>query len=157
VVDAPYYSTVSEMMMVGVKQTLDASKASFDYLAVPGALEVPTGIWYALRAHAFDAMRRRYEGFIALGCVLKGETRHHEIVGDLSAKSLQELSIRYTLALSNGILTCDTLDQAMERANPEGRNRGAEVAHACLRMIELKEKFGLRAAKRRWQPTIGRS
>jgi 6,7-dimethyl-8-ribityllumazine synthase len=143
------------MMWAGAVSVLDAAGATVERVTVPGALEIPAAIVYALKSLDFDAMRRRFDGYVALGCVLKGETLHDQIVGTESARGLQELAMRYTLAIGNGILTCNTREQALERADPARMNRGAEAAEACLAMIELKGHFRLTNAKRRWVP--GRS
>jgi len=94
-------------------------------------------------------VRRRSEGFIVLGCVLKGETRHNEIIAFETTRSLQDLAVHRALAVGNGILVCDTKEQALERADPARLNRGGAAAEACLRMLELKYKFRL-SPKRRW-------
>ena len=102
-----------------------------------------------MKAMDFDPVRRRAEGYIALGCVIKGGTMHDEIVAMESARGLQDLAIAHSLAIGNGILTCNDKEQAMERADPAKLNRGGEAANACLRMIELKQHFRL-STKRRW-------
>ena len=149
IVEARYYDDIADLQLQGVKQALDATHATYEILPVPGALEIPAAIHYAVKSLDFDPNRRRCDGYIALGCVLKGGTQHDEIVGDLSAKGLQELALRYTLAISNGILTCDTKEQALERADPAKLNRAGEAANAALRMIEIKQQYRL-TAKRRW-------
>ena len=113
------------------------------------ALEIPAAIMYAVKSLNFDAIRRRYDGYVALGCVLKGSTRHDEIVGNESARCLYDLVLRHTLAAGNGILTCESREQAAERADPARQDRGGAAAEACLRLIELKHHFRL-SAKRRW-------
>ncbi len=88
-------------------------------------------------------MRRRFDGYVALGCVIRGETSHYEYVCRESARKLQDLACQYALALGYGILTCDTKEQAWERARVDGRNKGGEAARACLRMLEIKRQFHL--------------
>lgn len=149
VVEARYYEDVSDHLFAGVQAVLDANSASCDRLTVPGALEIPAAITYAVKSLDYDPMRRRYDGYIALGCVVKGETHHDQIVGNESARGLQELALRYVLAIGNGILTVNNLEQALERAKPEGQNRGGAAAEACLRMVEIKQQFRL-TSKRRW-------
>src|ERR1700749_3856793 len=92
IVEAPFYADIAALQMQGVKAVLDRAGAAYDTLAVPGALEIPVAIMYAIRAMDFDPTRRRYEGYIALGCVLKGGTQHDEIVGGESARALQEIA-----------------------------------------------------------------
>ncbi len=149
VIEAPFYREVSAFLLQGAKAVLDRAGATYDVFQVPGALEIPSAIGYAVKSLSFDAVRRRYEGYVALGCVIKGGTRHDVIVGDQSAWGLQEVALHYTLAIGNGILTCDTMEQAMERADPARMNKGGGAVEACLRMIELKRHFRL-MPKRRW-------
>ena len=149
IVEARFYTDLADMLLTGVKTVLDRVGATFEIVTVPGALEIPAAIAYAIRSLDFDPVRRRCEGFIALGCVLKGGTHHDQIVAFESARGLQDLAIHRALAIGNGTLTCNTKEQAEERADPLRLNRGAEAAEACLHMIELKHKFRL-LPKRRW-------
>ena len=149
IVEARFYADVADMLLMGAKAVLDRIGASYEIITVPGALEIPAAIAYAIRALDFDPVRRRCEGFVALGCVLKGGTHHDEIVGFESARGLQDLAVLRALAIGNGILTCNTKEQAEERADTARLNRGGAAAEACLQMIELKQKFRL-LPKRRW-------
>jgi 6,7-dimethyl-8-ribityllumazine synthase len=149
VVEARYYADVADMQLQGVKAVLNRVNATHEIVTVPGALEIPAAIAFAIKSLNFDPIRRRPDGYVALGCVIKGNTMHDEIVGLESAHGLQELAIRHALAIGNGILTCNTMEQVMERADPARLNRGGEAAEACLRMIELKNHFRL-SQKRRW-------
>jgi 6,7-dimethyl-8-ribityllumazine synthase len=149
IIQACFYEDVAELLLKGAKAALDRVNATYEIVSVPGALEIPAVISFAMRALDFDPIRRRSEGFIALGCVLKGDTRHDEIVACESAHALQQLAIRRALAIGNGILTCNTKEQALERADPAQLDRGGAAADACLRMIELKHHFRL-SPKRRW-------
>jgi 6,7-dimethyl-8-ribityllumazine synthase len=149
IIEGRYYNDIADLQLQGAKAVLDRAQVSYEVVAVPGAFEIPAAIVYAIKGMDFDAVRRRFDGYVALGCVLKGATNHHQIIGRESARALQELTMRYALAIGNGILTCDTREQAMERADPARQNRGGEVAEACLRLIELKHKFHL-SPKRRW-------
>jgi 6,7-dimethyl-8-ribityllumazine synthase len=149
IIEARYYNQIADMQMQGVKKTLEAVKATYDILNVPGSLEIPAAISFAIKALEFDPVRRRADGYIALGCVIKGGTAHDEIVAFESARGLQELAISHCLAIGNGILTCNTVEQAEERADPSRLNRSGEAAEACLKMIELKHQLRL-SPKRRW-------
>ncbi|MFA5041408.1 MAG: 6,7-dimethyl-8-ribityllumazine synthase [Bdellovibrionales bacterium] len=149
IVQSAFYPEIADLQMQGVKAVLDSVNATYETLVVPGSLEIPAAISFAIRSLDFDPVRRRNDGFIALGCVIKGGTHHDEIVAFESARGLQDLAIRYALAIGNGILTCNTMEQAMERADPARMNRGGAATEACLRMIELKHKFRL-SPKRRW-------
>lgn len=149
VVEARFYNEINDLLLAGAKAVLDRVGASYEVITVPGALEIPAAIGYAVKSMNFDATRRRFEGYVALGAVIKGGTRHDEIVGDLSAKGLQELALRHTLAIGNGIITCNDMPQALERADPTRMDKGGGATEACLRMIELKHQFRL-SPKRRW-------
>lgn len=149
IVEARYYDAINDDLLQGAQAVLTANEASHDILTVPGALEIPAAIACAVKAMDYDPVRRRYDGYIALGCVIKGSTRHDEIVGNESAHGLQELALRYVLAIGNGILTVSSMEQAAERAAPAGLDRGGDAAAACLRMIEVKQHFNL-TSRRRW-------
>lgn len=149
IVEARFYNDVADLLLAGAKAALDRVGATYEICTVPGALEIPSAILYAVKSLNFDAMRRRFEGYVALAAVVKGGTRHDEIVGDLSAKGLMDLALQHTLAVGNGILTCNSMEQALERADPARMDKGGGAAAACLRMIELKHHFRL-SPKRRW-------
>ncbi len=149
VVEAPVYARIGEMQMRGAKEVLARVNATVEVVTVPGALEIPAAISFALKALDFDPVRRRSEGFIALGCVIKGATLHDEIIGFEVTRSLQDLAMKRVLAIGTGVLVCNSAEQAEERADPARLNRGGEAAEACLSMLELKHKFRL-SPKRRW-------
>jgi 6,7-dimethyl-8-ribityllumazine synthase len=149
IVEGRYYDDIADMQLQGAKAVLERAQATFETITVAGAFDIPPAIAYAVKGLDFDPVRRRYDGYVALGCILKGATNHHEIIGFESAGALQDLAQRYTLAIGNGILTCDTREQALERADPAQQNRAGEATEACLRMIQLKHQFNL-SPKRRW-------
>ena len=149
VVEAPFYQDVGVMQLKGADAVLERAGVSVEIISVPGALEIPTAIMYAIRAMDFDPTRKRADGYLALGCVIKGGTMHDEIVAKESARGLQDLALQYTLAIGNGILTVENKEQALERADPARMDRAGAAAEAVLRMIELKQKFNL-TPKRRW-------
>ncbi len=126
-------------MLEGAKDALTARGATFDVVTVPGALEVPTAI-----AMADDAARLptapRYDGYVALGCVIRGETYHFEIVADQSAAGLRNLGLK-GLAIGNGILTTEDEDQAWARARVSEGDKGGGAARACLDLIELRRRL----------------
>ncbi len=149
IVQSSYYDDVSDLLQQGALKVLNEAEVTHEVIDVPGTLEIPAAIIYAVKSLDFDPVRRRFDGHIALGCVLKGETDHDKIVAYESARALQEIALRYALAVGNGILTCNTREQALQRAQPDGLDRGGAAAEACLRMIELKHLFRL-SPKRRW-------
>ena len=149
IVEARFYTDIADLLLKGTTEVLDRVGATYDVITVPGALEIPAVISYAIKSMDFDPVRRRNEGYIALGCVLKGGTNHDEIVGFESARGLQTLAVNRALAIGNGILTCPSEESALERADPARMNRGGAAAEACLRMIEIKRSLRL-SPKRRW-------
>jgi 6,7-dimethyl-8-ribityllumazine synthase len=149
IVEGRYYDDVADLQLQGAKAVLDRAQATYEIVTVPGAFDIPQAIGYAVRGLDFDAVRRRFDGYVGLGCILKGATNHHVIIGHESARALQEVALRYTLAVGNGILTCDTKEQALERADPARQNRAGEATEACLRMLQVKHQFHL-SSKRRW-------
>ncbi|MDE1900377.1 MAG: 6,7-dimethyl-8-ribityllumazine synthase [Alphaproteobacteria bacterium] len=149
IIEARYYGDIADLQLRGVTDVLARAGATHEIIAVPGALEIPAAIGFLIKAMDFDPVRRRPDGYIALGCVLKGGTMHDEIVAMESARGLQELALAHNIAIGNGILTCNTREQAIERADPAKLNRGGEAAEAALRMIELKHQLRL-SPKRRW-------
>ena len=143
IVEARFYGEVADELVDSVIAELDGAGASYERFQVPGAFEIPAAIRYAIRAMDFFAARRRFDGYIALGCVIRGETSHYDYVCGESARALQGLAVEYALALGYGILTCENLDQALVRARRDGKDRGGHAARACLAMIELKREFHL--------------
>ncbi len=133
---APYYQAISEMLISGATTAIYNAQHTAEMITVPGALEIPAAI-------AMAAKSGRYAGFVALGCVIRGETTHYEIVSNESARSLQQLAITQHIAIGNGILTVETMEQATVRADIAQGNKGGEAASAALRMMQLRHAFGL--------------
>ena len=136
VVEARYYDAIGAMLFEGARVAIEAAGASCDVVGVPGALEIPAGIAIAL--DAASAAGRPYDGAVALGCVIRGETFHFEIVAGKSARALMDMSVARKLALGNGILTVDNLAQAEERADPRRGDKGGDAARAALSLAVLK-------------------
>ncbi len=137
IVEARFYNHIADALLAGATHVLDEAGASYERVTVPGALEVPAAIAMALDA----AKRAPYDGVVALGCVIQGETYHFELVSNELARGLMDLSVDRQLPLGNGILTCDNEAQAKARATPDSRNKGASAARAALAMIALKRKL----------------
>lgn len=131
---APYYREIADQLQRGAEAAAEESEAALDRVLVPGAFEIPAAI-----AHA--ARRSGYEGFVALGCVVRGETSHYDFVCGESARALMDLSVREGLSIGYGILTVNTIAQAEERADPERGDKGGEATRAALAMIALKRRF----------------
>ena len=136
VVEARYYEDLSEELLRGAKQALEAGGATFERVQVPGALEIPAAVRFTL-----DSQRRRFDGYVALGCVIRGETTHYDHVCEESWRGLNHLALKYMLAIGNGILTVENEEQAWERARIDRKNNGGWAANACLKMIALRHSF----------------
>ncbi len=139
IVEARYYEEIGANLLAGATRALAAAGAAHDVLQVAGALEIPAGMAIALDAAA-DA-GRAYDGAVALGCVIRGETFHFEIVAGESARALMDMSVARKLALGNGILTTETLAQAEERADPAQGDKGGDAARAAIGLALLKRKL----------------
>ena len=116
IVEARFYEDIADELVKGAMGALEKAGVTFDRLAVPGAFEIPAAIRMAIRAMHFHPHRRRYDGYVALGCVIRGETTHYDYVCQESARGLQNLALEFTLALGYGILTVENESQAWERA-----------------------------------------
>lgn len=130
---APYYKDITDGLLAGVRATADAAGAELDVVEVPGALEIPTATGFAARSG-------RYDGFVALGCVIRGETTHYDTVCNDSSRALTLLGLQ-GVCLGNGILTVETLAQAQVRADPAGQNKGGGAAAAALHLIALSRRW----------------
>ena len=140
IVEARFYEDISASLLRGAARALDAAGARYECITVPGALEIPAAI--AMAVDAAKAKRTPYDGVVALGCVIEGETYHFEIVANESARGLMELSVSRQLPIGNGILTVETQAQASARSRDDPRNKGAAAAKAALAMVALKHKLG---------------
>ncbi len=143
IIEARFYEEISDNLAEGAIAKLEEAGATYERFTVPGALEIPMAIQAAVRGLDFYTARRRFDAYVALGCVIRGETTHYEIVSGESARGLMELGMKHTLAIGNGILTCENRDQAMARARPDGKNCGGMAAGAALDLLMLKTRFGI--------------
>ena len=134
IVVSPYYKAIADNMLAGARAELDAAGASHETVEVPGALEIPTAIRIAQRTSNFD-------GFVALGCVIRGETTHYDTVCNDSSRALQLLGLDGA-CIGNGILTVENKAQAEVRADPNAQNKGGGAAAAALHLIALTRKWG---------------
>ena len=134
IVVSPYYSDIAEGLLVGAKAELEAAGAAWEVVEMPGALEIPTAIGISDRRSNFD-------GYVALGCVIRGETTHYETVCNDSSRALSLLGLQ-GLCIGNGILTVENREQAAVRADPAGQNKGGGAAAAALHLIALARKWG---------------
>ena len=133
IVEARFYGHLNDMLIEGAKTALKEAGHESDVITVPGALEVPGAI-------AMAAESGQYDGFVAIGVVIRGETYHFEIVAGESARALMALTMD-GIAIGNGILTTENDEQALVRADPKQKNKGGEAAQAAIRLLELREQF----------------
>jgi 6,7-dimethyl-8-ribityllumazine synthase len=134
IVEARFYDHLNDLLLEGARAAIEDAGHAHETITVPGALEIPGAISLA-------ADSGRYEGYVALGVVIRGETYHFEIVAGESARGVMALSMD-GLAIGNGILTVENEAQALTRARPDEKDKGGEAAQAALAMLALKERFG---------------
>ena len=133
IVEARFYNEIIDAQVAGAISALDAVGASFERISVPGALEIPGAIAMASRG------QKIFDGYVALGCVIRGETSHYDTVCNESARGLMELSLGGELAIGNGIITVENESQAWARADMSRKDKGGDAARAALAMAALKE------------------
>ena len=138
ILEARFYESINDMLIAGATEALTKVGATFEKLTVPGALEIPTAMQFA----ALRKNGRRFDAFVVLGCVIRGETSHYDIVANESARGIMHVSLNHNLAVGNGILTVENVEQAMERADKTRMNKGAGAAVAALSMLSLKQACG---------------
>ena len=143
IVEARFYEDIGDALYEGAAAALEAAGVTHERVAVPGVFEIPAVIRMAVRSMDFFAGRRRFDGYVTLGCVIRGETTHYDYVCSESARKLQDLACEHTLALGYGILTCENKEQAWVRAAVDQKNKGRDAAEACLAMIDVKRRFHL--------------
>lgn len=140
IIDARFYDELADELVGGAVAAIDEANATYDRISVPGVLEIPAALSMALIA-AEDG-GTQYDGFVLLGCVIRGETSHYDIVANESARAVMEMTIDGALALGNGILTVETGEQAWARARVSEKNKGGVAAEAALAMIAVRDRFG---------------
>ena len=134
IVEARFYSHLNDMLVAGARAALEGAGHTVEVLTVPGALEIPGAIALAAEAELYD-------GFVAIGVVIRGETYHFEIVAGESARAIMALTMD-GIAIGNGILTVENEDQALVRADPAQKDKGGEAAKAALALLALQDRFG---------------
>ncbi|WP_311269392.1 6,7-dimethyl-8-ribityllumazine synthase [Sphingobium sp. WCS2017Hpa-17] len=134
IVEARFYDHLNDLLIEGAKAALDEAGHKYEVVTVPGALEIPGAI-------ALAAETGRYDGFVAIGVVIRGETYHFEVVSNESARGLMALSMD-AIAIGNGILTVENEEQALVRARPDQKDKGGEAAKAAIAMLALRDRFG---------------
>ena len=138
IVEARFYAALADAQAAGAVAALQSAGCSFERLSVPGALEIPAAI---AMAHSGD---RHFDGYVALGCVIRGETNHYDTVCNESARGLMDLALAENMAIGNGILTVENEDQAWVRADLARKDKGGDAARAAMAMSTIRREFGPR-------------
>tara|TARA_Y100000739_G_scaffold228642_1_gene240945 strand:- start:1284 stop:1763 length:480 start_codon:yes stop_codon:yes gene_type:complete len=136
IVVAPYYKEISDQLILGAKSECKKFKVNVDMISVPGALEIPPAIRIAYE-------KSDYDGFVALGCIIRGETTHYDIVCSDSSNGLLLLGLRGA-NIGNGILTVENIDQAEKRSNPKKMNKGGGAVYAALSLIQHERHYSVK-------------
>ncbi|MGE0095864.1 MAG: 6,7-dimethyl-8-ribityllumazine synthase [Alphaproteobacteria bacterium] len=136
IVEARYYEAIADEMARGAIAALESAGAAFERITVPGAFEIPAAVQMAVQTGS-------YNGYVALGCVIRGETTHYDYVCGESARGLQDLAIRHAIAVGYGIITVENEAQAWDRARVDRQDKGGGAARACLDMLALRRRFNL--------------
>ena len=140
IVEARFYDDIADELVKGATRALDEAQATYERVAVPGAFEIPGAIRLAMDA-AKDG-EPCFDGYVALGCVIRGETTHYDYVCGESARGLQDLALTHKLAIGYGILTVENRDQAWARGAVDRGDKGRAAVEACLAMVGLARRFG---------------
>ena len=143
IVEARYYEKIADELAAGAVAELEAQGATFEKITVPGALEIPLALAQAIKAELIgsDSITSRFDGCVALGCVIRGDTSHYDIVCSHSNHWLMEQATRHAIPLGNAILTVDTEAQALERARGGRKGKGADAVRACLALVAMERVF----------------
>ena len=141
IIDSRFYEDIADELVKGAIATIEANQASYTRVSVPGAFEVPAAVRFAVRSMELVGGRRRYDGYVLLGCVIRGETDHYEHICRETIRTISDITVQFSLAVGLGILTCDTRAQATVRAAVNKGNKGGAAAEAALHMIRVKRTF----------------
>jgi 6,7-dimethyl-8-ribityllumazine synthase len=141
VVDSEFYPEISEQLVRGALAEIGKASGTYTRVSVPGAFEVPAAIRMAVRSLELVGGRRRFDAYVALGCVIRGETSHYDHICAEVNRGLMDIALLFSVAVGNGVLTCETREQAVERASPERGNKGGFAAQAAMRMIDVKRQI----------------
>lgn len=138
IVESRYYAQFTDGLIAGAAPLIEEAGYEIDRLEVPGVFEIPAAIRHA----ALGPKGGGHDGYLAFGCVIRGETSHYDHICNEASRAIMDLTVSDGLAIGFGILTCENGAQAEVRADPNGKNKGAEAARACLAMIDVKRRFG---------------
>jgi len=134
IIEARFYEDISDMLLEGAVEAIEAAGCTYERIEVPGALEMPLTMKYACETGEYSAV-------VALGAVIRGETTHYEIVSEDSCRGLMQVSLEYTMPFGNGIQTCENRAQTLARADKTQKNKGGGAARAALRMLEIEDQM----------------
>lgn len=143
IVEARFYEDIADELVAGASEVLTREGFGYERISVAGAFEIPGAIAMATAPSAHGMRGPAYRGFLGLGCIIRGETSHYDIVAGESARGLMDLAVRRAIPLANGILTVENREQAEARAFRARANKGAEFASALIGMMRLQAKFGV--------------
>jgi 6,7-dimethyl-8-ribityllumazine synthase len=138
IVESGYYEDIADMLLAGARRALDAAGVGYDVVTVPGALEIPQAMAIMINGAPGAGS---YDGIVALGCVIRGETSHYDIVAGESARTLMEIGVNQEIPVGNGILTVNNIAQAKVRAAPDRGDKGGAAARAVLSLVRLKRRL----------------
>ena len=145
VAEGRFYAEISDALFEGAERTLKKGGATFERFTVPGALEIAGAFRLAIEAQRAGKLKKPFDGFLALGCIIRGETTHYETVCAESARALTELGLQFGVCIGNGILTVENDEQAWARARMTEKDKGGGAAEAVLALVAIRRKFGLPA------------
>ncbi|MDB2415257.1 6,7-dimethyl-8-ribityllumazine synthase [Rickettsiales bacterium] len=136
IIVAGFYEDIAKQMKESVENILKKADCEYEFLEVPGCFEIPSALHMAISS-------KKYDGYITLGCVIRGETTHYDYVCEQSARGINDLAIKYHAAVGYGIITSENKQQAEKRASASGKDVGGRAAIACLEMLKIKQKMGI--------------
>ena len=140
IISARFYEDIADELSRGAIEELRGHYVDYEEIGVPGALEIPLALSLSL-ANGFIGRAGHHRACIALGCVIRGQTSHYDIVARESAAGLNQLAVQHGVPIGSGIITCESMEQAWERASVDGRNKGGDAARACLTLMRLEQHF----------------
>jgi 6,7-dimethyl-8-ribityllumazine synthase len=143
IIEGRFYTDINDELLKGTIAALEANDCDYEHIVVPGALEIPVALAIAIEADQMGP-DRKHQGCVALGCVIRGETSHYDIVANESARGLMQLAMEEGLPLGNAILTVDTGEQARVRAAHNGKNKGGDAVAACLALLRQADDYATR-------------
>jgi 6,7-dimethyl-8-ribityllumazine synthase len=143
IIEARFYDHIADGLLAGARAVLDKAGVEHEVLVLPGIFEIPAALKLVLTAAEQGNQAAQYDGFVTLGCAIRGESDHYHHVGSECMRGIADLSMAYDLALGNGVLTVHNEAQALARSDPQRKNLGGQAARACLRMMDVKRQLGL--------------